>query len=155
MVIHTGIYRGQVRVHPHTNCRQPQDLPQTLFHYSVSLVAVLLMGLLLIFLGKLDDPTIRVFCFQMHNTGPSHFQSQGGQSFVRANRINYFRYIQEKRKKSSSYIYTHLSSQPTCSSPDLWQSVPSESKLYQASVPQPRTAKQTLLLPSRLLVHLV
>lgn len=49
----------------------------------------------------MDDPTIRTFCFQMHNTGPSHFQSQGGKSFVWPNRINSFRYIQAETPPTS------------------------------------------------------
>lgn len=81
--MHTAMYHGQVHLHPHPNCRQPLCLPQSPFHYSLSLVAVLLMGVLLLFLVKFDESAIRIFCFQMHNPDPCHFRSQGGQPFVR------------------------------------------------------------------------
>lgn len=114
-VIHTGMYHGQVHLHPHPNCRQPLHLPQSLFHYSVSLVVVLLMGVLFTFLGKLGDPTTRIFCFPMHNTGRCHFWSQAGQSFKwfssRAEQGQLFQvYSREESKLLISYIPTSQTS---------------------------------------------
>jgi len=113
--MHTCMYHGHVHLHPHPSYRQPLCLPQSPFHYPVSLVAVLLMGVLLIFLEKFDDSTIRMFCFQMHNTGPFHFQSHDGQPFIwfssRAEQDQRFHlYSREENKILISYISTSQTS---------------------------------------------
>lgn len=129
-LIHTGMCHSQVFLHPHHSCICPGVEFTT-----VSLVAILLVGIQLILLGKLNDPTIKIFCFHMQNTGLCHFLSQGGQALGASQSwtASTISGIFKEREQNLHFTYTHLPD--LASSPELWQSVPSKSKLYQIKYP--------------------